>query len=518
MTIIQSDRTVAYVVPWVISALLILCFSNFATAQVFDDFETGGFNLVHSIFDSDIQVGLPPLHCISTERSVTMHVNGSLSGADLNLGAVDDEVVTVWGDGGGRLEFDYDPPVTDLTFGGIYNAIVVRLTIAVPAGSLEVVLKDESGIQVLVSQTINGAGDYIFPHSDFDGLDVFNCDFIELNLVVPDFGDYHISDFRPTIIATTAAAIDVTQDTVEGPPFPTDTVQMAVVDPEPAGDPMPVEVIHISLHEVANNGLPPATQMIAMDSGNGLGVFGQQVAIVVNDLSADPIGHRFFDLHVHAASVDPTMVVLPFIPRIVKPVMPQMPTCFALGFVTYQNDGEGGILRRTDHSLIFETPMGSGLTLSNLRLMRGDPEDYPNSFHVFFEVHSSPGKAPGKRFMRLLELLLRADILDYTTGSLSAVGPRASFGSLSANVPNPFNPRTEIRFNLPRTLPIRLTVHDLAGREVRVLANGQVMNAGQNGIFWDGRDKAGRQSPAGSYFVKLEAGNERSVRKIMLLK
>jgi hypothetical protein len=517
MTIFKTDRSTAYVVPWLISVLTILCLPNFVTAQVFDDFETGGFNLVNSVFDSDIQVGLPSIHCISTERSFVMHVNGNISTADLNLGSVDDQVVMVWGNNGGRLEIDYDPSVTDLTFGGNYNAILVRLSVAEPAGSIEVVLLDGAGIQFLVSQTIGGSGDYIFPLSDFVGVDVFNCEFIELNLVVPDFGDYNISDFRPAEIGNAAAAIDVTQDTAEGPPYPAEELIMTLFDRDPVGDLVPMEVFECSLFEVTNGAEPPAIQMIAMDSGNGVGMPGEQVAIAVNDLGTEPPGHRTFDLHFHAASVDPTIVNLPFIPEIMQPPDPLMPTSFGLGFKTYQNDRDGGILRRAKHWLSFETPDGSGLSFSNLSLMLGDPETHPNSFHIFFDVDTNGGPATAKAAGPLFEMLLRAQILHYPSGP-SGVSPRADIGSLGPNVPNPFNPKTEIRFNLPRSLPVWLTVHDLAGREVQVLADGQVMKAGQNGIFWDGRDHSGRQSPSGSYFVKFEAGDERSVRKIMLLK
>lgn len=518
MTLFQNYRDPALAAPWLISVLLLLCLPGFVAAQVLDDFESGNFNLGGLIFDSSIQTSLPAIHCISSDRLVEMHINGNMSNADLNLGATDDEVTTVWGDGGGSLEFDYElSSPTDLTFGDLYNGMRVHLTVAMPAGSVEIVLMDASGVQFLVSQPIAGPGDYIFPFVDFNGIDILDIEFIELNLVVPDFGDYHISDFRSADVGVSAALIDVTQDTAEGPPYPAEEVMMTLFDRDPVGDLVPMEMFKCSLFEVTNELDPPAIQMIAMDSGNGVGMPGEQVAIAVNDLGEDPTGHLSFDLHFHAASVDPTMVILPFIPEIMLPPEPIMPTSFGLGFTTYQNDSDGGILRRAEHWLSFETIEGSGLSFSNLRLMLGDPEVHPNSFHVFFEVDTEGGTAGAKVAGPLFEMLLRAEILNYSSGP-SGVSPRADFGSLGANVPNPFNPSTEIRFNLPRTLPVWLTVHDLAGREVRVLADGQVMNAGQNGVFWDGRDHAGRQSPSGSYLVKFEAGDERSVRKIMLLK
>lgn len=87
------------------------------------------------------------------------------------------------------------------------------------------------------------------------------------------------------------------------------------------------------------------------------------------------------------------------------------------------------------------------------------------------------------------------------------------------NVPNPFNPSTAIRFSLPADGFVRLTVHDVQGRLVAVLANGR-LGAGEHSIVWD----AGK-APSGVYFYRLEAmdalGENKlstKTRKMMLVK
>ena len=457
-----------------------------------------------------------PIHCIADERFVEIHINGSLSDAVLTISAVDNQVVTVWGNDGGSLEFDYDPSVTDLTFSGVNNALQVSLPVAVPAGDLEIVLWDDSPDQVTVSQSIVGGGNYIFPFIDFAGINFQKIEFIELNLNVPDFGDYHISDFRATYTAAAAAMIDVTQNTSDGPPYPAEPLEMAVFYEDESEALFPVESLEVALYEVTNAGALPATQMLAMDSGGGVGLPGAQVVVAVNDLGEVPPGHRTFDLHVHAASVGLTMANLPGLPAITHPPEPIMPMSFGLGFTTYQHDSGGNLLRRTKHSLSFETPAESGLSFSNLRVMLGDPEVHPNSFHIFFDVETSVPGAADKVASALFNIFLRGFVLDYQTAA--GVIPVAEPVRLGANVPNPFNPGTMIRFSLPRTLPVRLTVHDLAGREVRRLVDGEVRAAGQNAVYWDGQDKTGRPAASGGYLVKLEAGDERSLRKILLLK
>jgi hypothetical protein len=78
---------------------------------------------------------------------------------------------------------------------------------------------------------------------------------------------------------------------------------------------------------------------------------------------------------------------------------------------------------------------------------------------------------------------------------------------LYSNQPNPFNPRTTTRFDLPAAGSIRLAIYDLAGRLVRVLVEGEIP-AGSHEAVWDGRDSTGRSAPSGSYLARLVAGGK----------
>ena len=68
---------------------------------------------------------------------------------------------------------------------------------------------------------------------------------------------------------------------------------------------------------------------------------------------------------------------------------------------------------------------------------------------------------------------------------------------LLGNTPNPFNPATEIRFDLAERGSIRLEVYNVTGRRVRTLVKG-TWNAGSHAVVWDGRDDSGRRVPAGT--------------------
>jgi hypothetical protein len=88
---------------------------------------------------------------------------------------------------------------------------------------------------------------------------------------------------------------------------------------------------------------------------------------------------------------------------------------------------------------------------------------------------------------------------------------------LLPNRPNPFNPETEIRFEVARTGRVRLAVYDVSGRRVALIED-DVREAGRHRTVWRGRDDAGRPLPSGAYYLRLETSTRRDTRKIMLLK
>lgn len=89
--------------------------------------------------------------------------------------------------------------------------------------------------------------------------------------------------------------------------------------------------------------------------------------------------------------------------------------------------------------------------------------------------------------------------------------------NLAQNVPNPFNPQTRIRFDLPQPQSVRLAVYSLDGRLVQRLVAG-TLPAGRHEAIWDGRDDAGRRSASGTYIYRLDAGSYREMRKMNLMK
>lgn len=90
--------------------------------------------------------------------------------------------------------------------------------------------------------------------------------------------------------------------------------------------------------------------------------------------------------------------------------------------------------------------------------------------------------------------------------AMSGIDATSRLVRLHPCVPNPFNPRTAIAFELAEPARVRLTVHDLGGRLVRTLADGRLLSAGPHAADWGGVDGAGRPVAAGVYICRLEAG------------
>ena len=81
--------------------------------------------------------------------------------------------------------------------------------------------------------------------------------------------------------------------------------------------------------------------------------------------------------------------------------------------------------------------------------------------------------------------------------------------------PNPFNPSTRIVYDVAAPGPVKLSIYDARGREVRTRV-AQSQTAGRYEQIWQGRDDAGTQVASGLYIVRLVADGVSETRKIVL--
>ena len=111
------------------------------------------------------------------------------------------------------------------------------------------------------------------------------------------------------------------------------------------------------------------------------------------------------------------------------------------------------------------------------------------------------------------------DLVSSLTQAIAETGPHTSGPAhkLHQNHPNPFNPETTIAYSISEATHVQLTVFSNLGQEVRGLVNAH-QRAGAHTVRWDGRDDHGREVTSGLYLYRLETGQQRLVKKMILVK
>lgn len=135
------------------------------------------------------------------------------------------------------------------------------------------------------------------------------------------------------------------------------------------------------------------------------------------------------------------------------------------------------------------------------------------------------------------ELLQSTDTLIYnlitdTTYQLPQLAPDGNYCPPEAGVdnasvpenfelfpayPNPFNPTTTLRYDLPEATKVIIMIYDLMGRDIKTLVNHQ-QKAGYKSVVWDATNDLGEPVSAGIYLYRISAGDFHQTKKMVLLK
>ena len=88
---------------------------------------------------------------------------------------------------------------------------------------------------------------------------------------------------------------------------------------------------------------------------------------------------------------------------------------------------------------------------------------------------------------------------------------------LYENYPNPFNPFTNIKYELESDMHVNISIFDLLGRKIKTLVNGQ-KQIGEHNIRWDAKDDYARPVAGGVYLYKIETETHKQAKKMIYLK
>ncbi len=88
---------------------------------------------------------------------------------------------------------------------------------------------------------------------------------------------------------------------------------------------------------------------------------------------------------------------------------------------------------------------------------------------------------------------------------------------LLQNFPNPFNPRTTIRFALPNSAKVSLVIYNVLGQKIATLLNEQSYTAGFHAVEWHGDSDNGQRAASGIYFYRISSANFTATKRMLLI-
>lgn len=184
-------------------------------------------------------------------------------------------------------------------------------------------------------------------------------------------------------------------------------------------------------------------------------------------------------------------------------------------FVCAMNDGHFFEICPADTSIVWEYI--NPVTRSGIKKIKTD--NYP-TFNAAFRAYRYSKSHPALigRDLTPSKTLTGFDP-DYYTKSdvITAVSTPSKLSSgdvLQQNYPNPFSNSTTIDFQLESTKKVNLTIFDMSGNQVKVMAN-QTYPSGSHSITWNGTDGNGRQLSSGIYFYVLKADDQVISKKMI---
>jgi len=123
-----------------------------------------------------------------------------------------------------------------------------------------------------------------------------------------------------------------------------------------------------------------------------------------------------------------------------------------------------------------------------------------------------PADSLGAVMSEVLGYLLIAPSITYESG-----GVLPEQFELMQNFPNPFNPRTTLRFGIPEGANVSLVIHNLRGQTIKTLVSNE-LDVGWYEMVWNGDDDENQQVATGLYLGRLQSGEQAKTVKMLYLK
>ncbi|MCF7858430.1 MAG: T9SS type A sorting domain-containing protein [Candidatus Cloacimonetes bacterium] len=165
----------------------------------------------------------------------------------------------------------------------------------------------------------------------------------------------------------------------------------------------------------------------------------------------------------------------------------------------------------------------------NAELQLADPEqlyftastfDIPQDARIFLGLSEGNLEIPATGFVEytpadtVLDITVIITNRDYSNVDVQIVPDTFTMH----NYPNPFNPQTNIQYNIPKDGKVELSIYNIKGQKVKTLVDGLQLR-GEHTAIWDGRNNNDKKVATGVYFYKLNLDNSGVlINKMLLLK
>lgn len=83
--------------------------------------------------------------------------------------------------------------------------------------------------------------------------------------------------------------------------------------------------------------------------------------------------------------------------------------------------------------------------------------------------------------------------------------------------PNPFKNKTNIAFEIDKTLEVKISIFNINGKEIKTLTN-KKYQSGNYSIVWNAKDQNGKEVNSGLYFIHIQLGSEAITKRVLLVK
>ncbi|NTV03357.1 hypothetical protein HGA89_00375 [bacterium] len=156
------------------------------------------------------------------------------------------------------------------------------------------------------------------------------------------------------------------------------------------------------------------------------------------------------------------------------------------------------------------------------RIYRGEVQGFPADPAHLLHATVATAWSDGGGY----DSFYRISAVDFAGNESEVVAPTSTTGvrdpgvtrlTLYPNQPNPFNPQTTLKCDVPVDGRVTLRVYDIRGAMIRTLIDADLPR-GNHQATWDGRDSSGRGLASGSYFARLEAGGRVETVRMSLVR